>query len=144
VPYIGLVASRRRGGAVIESLAVEPEQRARLRSPAGLDIGARGAGEIAASIVAEIIASRFQPGRLGRAPGAAGAAGPAGSGGASWERGTPPGAVADPPQAADPVCGMPVAVSPASLQYQLAETTWYFCGPGCREVFAADPGRYNA
>lgn len=144
VPYVGLVASRRRGSAVIESLGVEPEQRARLRSPAGLDIGAHGPGEIAASILAEIIASRSQPARAARPPGAAGAPGAAGSGSVSGERGTPPGAVADPPQAADPVCGMTVAVSPASLQYQLAETTWYFCGPGCRDVFAADPGRYNA
>jgi len=58
VPYVGLVASRRRGGEVVASLDVEPEQQARVHTPAGLDISAHEPSEIAVSIVAEIIASR--------------------------------------------------------------------------------------
>ncbi|HEY6742467.1 MAG TPA: XdhC family protein [Lapillicoccus sp.] len=43
VPYIALVASRRRGAAVLDELDLTPEQRARISTPAGLDIGARTA-----------------------------------------------------------------------------------------------------
>ena len=43
VPYIALVASRRRGPAVLASLEVDERMRSRVRTPAGLDIGARTA-----------------------------------------------------------------------------------------------------
>ena len=56
VPYIGLVASRKRGAAVLESL--EAEDTTRIHTPAGLDIGARTPEEIALSILAEIVATR--------------------------------------------------------------------------------------
>ena len=56
VPYVGLVASRTRGAAVIEAL--EAEDRERIHTPAGLDIGARTPEEIALSILAEIVATR--------------------------------------------------------------------------------------
>jgi xanthine dehydrogenase accessory factor len=58
VPYIGLVASRVRGRAVVESLGMEADVAARVHTPAGLDIGARTPAEIALSILAEIVASR--------------------------------------------------------------------------------------
>jgi xanthine dehydrogenase accessory factor len=58
VPYVALVASRRRGAAVLSTLDVPEAARSRVRSPAGLDIGARTAPEIALSILAEIVASR--------------------------------------------------------------------------------------
>ena len=58
VPYVGLVASRRRGAAVRDALDVPPEQAARLRTPAGLEIGARTPVEIALAILAEIVAER--------------------------------------------------------------------------------------
>lgn len=56
VPYVGLVASRRRGTAVLASLDVTDEQRARVHTPAGLDIGARTPAEIALSIYAQLLA----------------------------------------------------------------------------------------
>jgi len=55
VPYVALVASRRRGAAVLESIGAE---NGRVRTPAGLDIGAETPGEIALSIVAQMIAER--------------------------------------------------------------------------------------
>ncbi|MGH8991867.1 MAG: XdhC family protein [Acidimicrobiia bacterium] len=58
VAYVGLVASGRRGAAVVASLAVEPADRDRVRTPAGLDIGARTPEEVALSILAEIVATR--------------------------------------------------------------------------------------
>jgi xanthine dehydrogenase accessory factor len=58
VPYVGLVASRKRGSAVVADLDVTDEDRARVHTPAGLDIGAQTPEEIALSILAEIVASR--------------------------------------------------------------------------------------
>ena len=58
-PYIGLLANRRRGAAILQLLrddGIAEEQLARVRVPVGLDIGGESAAEIALSIVAEIIA----------------------------------------------------------------------------------------
>lgn len=51
VPYIGLIASRKRGAAVLAGIAGGE----RVSVPAGLDIGARTPGEIAVSVYAELI-----------------------------------------------------------------------------------------
>ena len=61
VPYVGLVASRRRGEAIVAGLDVDEELRARVRTPAGLDLGARTPEEVALSILAEIVATRPSP-----------------------------------------------------------------------------------
>lgn len=55
VPYVGLVASRRRGAAVRDSLGVDTT---RLHTPAGLEIGATSPEHVALSILAEIVAVR--------------------------------------------------------------------------------------
>jgi xanthine dehydrogenase accessory factor len=54
VPYIGLIASRKRGAAVLARV----EGGERVHVPAGLDIGARTPGEVAVSVYAEVIALR--------------------------------------------------------------------------------------
>src|SRR5206468_12689640 len=106
------VASRRRGTAVLAGLSAA--DRARVRSPAGLDIGARTAPEIALAILAEIVAHRP------RTPVAEGV----------------------PATATDPVCGMAVAVTAPANRLDHAGRTWYFCGSGCRDAFADAPDRY--
>lgn len=58
VPYVALVASQRRGEAVLASLRLPAEETAQVSTPAGLDIGARSPGEIAVSVYAELIARR--------------------------------------------------------------------------------------
>jgi xanthine dehydrogenase accessory factor len=55
---VGLVASEKRGAMVRASLDVPDELRERLRTPAGLAIGARTPAEIALSILAEIVQER--------------------------------------------------------------------------------------
>ena len=55
VPYVGLVASPRRGAAVVEELGAPPGA---IETPAGLDIGARTPEEIALSILARVVAVR--------------------------------------------------------------------------------------
>ena len=44
--------------------------------------------------------------------------------------------------AIDPVCGMTVDPATAAERHVHAGQTYYFCCSGCREAFAADPGRY--
>jgi xanthine dehydrogenase accessory factor len=55
VGYIGLVASKVRGAAVLDGLALTDVERDRMHTPVGLPIGARTSAEIAVSIAAEII-----------------------------------------------------------------------------------------
>jgi xanthine dehydrogenase accessory factor len=119
VPYVGLVASRTRGAAVLASLDVPDELRARVHSPAGLDLGGGTAAEIALSILAELVGER-------RA--------------AAAERTAP----VEPATAVDPVCGMTVAAVDATLHADVEGVRTWFCGEGCRSAFLADPARYAA
>jgi xanthine dehydrogenase accessory factor len=113
IPYVGLVASRRRGGAVLDELrsrgTLPEEDVARVRTPAGLDIGAQTAEEIALSILAEIVTVR-------RA------------------RHTVPA----PGTAIDPVCGMEVIAAEPSPHVERDGRYVWFCGDGCRERFETD------
>jgi xanthine/CO dehydrogenase XdhC/CoxF family maturation factor len=56
--YVGLVASRKRTGLVLDHLrstGFSPEHLARVHAPAGLELECRNPGEIALSIVAELL-----------------------------------------------------------------------------------------
>jgi xanthine dehydrogenase accessory factor len=120
--YVGLVASRKRGAAVIEALrsaGVAPDDLERIETPAGLDIGARSAAEIALSILARVVeVRRRSPAWVPRAPGAAAA----------------------PSTAVDPICAMTVVVGPGALSLEHAGEIVYFCGEGCRESFRRQHG----
>lgn len=109
VPYVGLVASRKRGASVVSALPVDDGARARVRSPAGLDIGAATAEEVALSILAEIIQGQPRRARQGHP------------------------LVADVCTAVDPICGMSVTVAEDALHVGDA----YFCGPGCMKAYQA-------
>jgi len=119
IPYIGLVASRTRGAAVLERLDVGEESKSAIHTPAGLDLGARKPQEIALSILAEIMSTR--PKRTGGAGNTQAPAAPTL---------TP---------ATDPVCGMMVAVVSSALAAEHSGVRYFFCGPGCRDAFVADP-----
>ena len=59
--YVGMLGSRKRGATIRSMLAEEgfsEAELARLRSPIGIDIGARSAAEIALAVAAEIVAVR--------------------------------------------------------------------------------------
>lgn len=128
VAYIGLVASPRRGRAVLEELALGELERKRIHTPAGLDIGARTPGEIALSILAEIVALRpLAAAELDSARRAMDASGSVSQGSALQGEGL------------DPVCGMAVAISEATLSASFEGSTYWFCGSGCRQAFMADP-----
>jgi xanthine dehydrogenase accessory factor len=59
--YVAMLGSRRRAESVLSWLAeAAPAQAvAKLRIPAGLDLGGRGPGEIALSVVAELVAHSY-------------------------------------------------------------------------------------
>lgn len=117
VGYVGLVASARRAASVLGSLrsrGVDEESLGRVRSPAGLDLGPSTQAEIAIAVLAELVAWRHN-------------------------RVVVPGV---PELAIDPVCGMEVAVAAAKETAVHEERTFYFCAPGCRSRFEAEPGRY--
>jgi YHS domain-containing protein len=44
--------------------------------------------------------------------------------------------------AKDPVCGMEVDESTARHTAQYQGQTYYFCAPGCKKAFEADPQQY--
>ena len=114
VRYVGLVASRKRGAAVLEALradGVAEELIAQIDTPAGLDIGARTPAEVALSILASIVEERRRSSTAPR----------------SW--------AAAPPTAIDPICGMTVVVSADALSVEYAGDTHYFCGEGCKQAF---------
>jgi xanthine dehydrogenase accessory factor len=114
VRYVGLVASRKRGAAVLEALredGVSEELLDRIDTPAGLDIGARSPAEVAVSILASIIEVRRRSGQVARAVSATLAT------------------------AIDPICGMTVVVGPDALSSTSGGEAHYFCGEGCQRAF---------
>ncbi len=45
--------------------------------------------------------------------------------------------------ATDPVCNMQVDESnPGGGKSEYQGKTYYFCGPGCKQAFDSDPGKY--
>jgi xanthine dehydrogenase accessory factor len=124
IPYIGLVASPKRGRAVVTSLDIDEAGRSRIRTPAGLNICARTPEEVALSIFAQIVQERNAPTQI---------------------RALPIVEVAtDAPvtTAIDPVCHMETAAIDSSIHADIDGHRWYFCCPGCRKTFLADPDRY--
>jgi xanthine dehydrogenase accessory factor len=137
LPYVGLVASPKRGAAVLADLRAEgvsEEMLARIDSPAGLDIGARTAAEIALSILAQIVSVRHGH----HMPAAVVSGRPAST--------VQPLPVRDftlsmdagdnvPATTIDPVCGMTVVIVPGTPSSSVGERTEYFCCESCKLAF---------
>ena len=112
--YVGLVASAKRASAVTAELrdrGIDEESLARIRSPAGLDLGPSTQEEIAVAIIAELVAWRHT-------------------------RVVEPTELVE--EAIDPICGMTVAVATAKETAIRDGITYYFCGPHCRKRFEAE------
>lgn len=121
------MASKTKAVKVVEGLkqsGITPQQLARLRFPAGLNIKATSPEEIAVSILAEIIQVR-------------------------GEKLSPLASDDKVPAAAtlvakDPICGMTVTIADARFKADYQDSIYYFCCAGCRKKFEAEPTRYLA
>jgi xanthine dehydrogenase accessory factor len=119
VDYVALVASARRAAVVLAALrehGVSDAELARVRSPAGLDLGPCTQEEIAVAVLAELVTWRHER-TLQAAP---------------------------PSEAIDPVCGMTVSVEGAAATVEYEGVTYFFCSAHCRAAFLAEPARYAA
>jgi xanthine dehydrogenase accessory factor len=92
---------------------VSDELLAALETPAGLDIGARSAAEIALSILARIVEVRRRSSRAAA-------------------RTRPE---ARPITAVDPVCGMTIVVADDTPSLETSAGSVYFCCMGCKLTF---------
>lgn len=123
--YVGMVASPRRGRAVIDYLrrkGVADESLDKVKYPAGLDIGAETPEEIALSILTEIVQ------RL-RAEG----------------KGISSDPVVQPEpelESIDPICKMTVRVADSRYHSNYNGTTFHFCCLPCKEQFEQEPERH--
>lgn len=120
LPYVGLVASPKRGAALIQELrdaGVPDDQLERVDCPAGLDIGARTAPEVALSIIARLIQARY--------------------GGKYSAPLRSPSAQAEPTFAVDPICGMTVTMADSTPHLERDGETVYFCREACKTEYAA-------
>jgi xanthine dehydrogenase accessory factor len=121
--YLGVIASRRRYALLRDALiarGVDVGALASIENPAGLDLGAREAGEVAVSILAQIVARRN----------AMTTAAPE----------TVP--VVKPVTAVDPVCKMTVTIASAKHVADWNGSSWYFCCGGCKTKFVAEPTKF--
>jgi xanthine dehydrogenase accessory factor len=112
--YVGLVASAKRASALTAELrdrGIDEESLARIRSPAGLDLGPSTQEEIAVAILAELVAWRHT-------------------------RVASPAELVE--EAVDPICGMTVAVAAAKETAVRDGITYYFCSAHCRKRFEAE------
>ncbi|NMD63726.1 UNVERIFIED_ORG: xanthine dehydrogenase accessory factor [Nocardia globerula] len=111
VQYIGLVASRVRGAAVLEQLELADSERARVHTPVGMYIGAKTPAEIALSIVVDVVrAIRLD--------------------GVSVARNDPVAKTA-----LDPICGMTVTINADTPHLEDDGVDVWFCSPGCRHKY---------
>jgi len=111
VRFIGLVASRRRGEAVLDAMDLTKRERDRVHTPVGLDIGARTAAEVALSIMAGVVRAMRTEGLV-----------------APSTQAPPP-----PHQVVDPVCGMTIVVGPDTPHRTVDGMEHWYCSTECRD-----------
>lgn len=152
--FVGLVASRKRGEAVLGALADRGVPRHlldRVRVPVGLDLGHTAHREIAVAILAELVQVRAAGGLTMDESGPGQVLGDQGETavsrlrlrqGPDTDRTDAPPAKAEVAAALDPVCGMTVPADASSRPYEYEGVTYYFCCPGCRRSFERDPSAY--
>ncbi|HZU66572.1 MAG TPA: XdhC family protein [Ktedonobacteraceae bacterium] len=160
--YIGMVGSRKRADACRDYLrtsGLTEQQVARLKAPAGLDVGAITPEEIAASILAELVqvrrrglqgdvgADSSRPAPIDRPQGDVGARFMAPRGEAipsieeqSKSKDAKMAKTAE--TAIDPVCGMIVEIAGSRHHSTYEGREYYFCCPACKRLFERNPQEY--
>jgi xanthine dehydrogenase accessory factor len=116
LPYVGLVASPKRGNGLVEELradGVSDELLSRIDFPAGVEIGAVTPAEIAVSLLARVVQVRR---------------------GGTYKPAFDTAAEA-PATAIDPICGMTVIPGPDTPKVEHDGETVYFCRVGCKNEY---------
>ena len=155
--YVGLIASRKRAKAVMDWLRdidQPAEALARLKAPAGLDLGSLKHNEIAVGVLAELVqyhaAHRADvlPHTSAPAPATLPVMEPDNAA-AQTQAPTPapatsPVAAGPVGEAIDPICEMTVDMATARFTSTFEGQTYYFCCPACKKKFEAEPAAYLA
>ncbi len=124
-PYLSFVASRKKANSIfrdLRKLGVTFDQLKTIKTPAGLDIGAKLPEEVAISILAEII----QDFRGEQAETTA----------------QTPAALPNEDYYMNPVCNIPVQKSTAKHVLEYKDEKVYFCCDGCKVSFEKAPEQY--
>jgi xanthine dehydrogenase accessory factor len=133
--YVGMVSSLKRAEACrayLHDAGLNALQIARLKAPAGLDIGALTPDEIAASVLAELVQVRRR-GTIDNEESKQDTK----EAHHEVSAGTVAKAVA-----IDPVCGMEVEIASARHRGDFEGRTFYFCCPACKRSFERNPQEY--
>ncbi len=151
--YLGVMASGKRFGEMRALLGetLGAGAFARVKNPAGLDLGATLPEEIALSILAEIVGQRHAATKANAKAADAGTGAPANAASAAppvrrvhlaqaGAANGAPGVAGE--QARDPVCGMMVTIAGAAHRAEHAGQAYYFCCGGCRARVLASPAQF--
>ena len=135
--YLGLVASKEKARSLFQYIrdkGTPDEDIARVKCPAGLELGAETLPEIALSVMAEITRLRrvvseqhLEPVKSSKV--------------ASLP--VMQKTAESPAESIDPVCGMTVATENAIYKTVLEEKTVYFCSLRCKVAFERTPQQYQ-
>jgi xanthine dehydrogenase accessory factor len=131
--YLGLVASKEKAKSLFQYVrdkGATAEDIARIKCPAGLELGGETLPEIALSVIAEITRLRRSqsPGPVKSSKGAS----------LPVMQKTAESST----DSVDPVCGMTVATENARYKTVFEEKTIYFCCLRCKEAFEQTPQQY--
>lgn len=127
--YLSFVASRKKAQAIyteIRGMGATFDQLKTIKTPAGIDIGAKEAGEVAISIIAEIIKHRKQ----------------ADDASTSTQEKKDVIVLKNDDFFINPVCNIPVQKSTAKHIINYKEKDYYFCCDGCKVSFDKEPAKY--
>src|SRR5215813_7600100 len=135
--YIGLVASKEKARSLFQNIrdkGTPDEDIARVKCPAGLDLGAESLPEIALSVMAEISQLRRAVSEQTLEP-------------VERSKGASLPVMPQPAEFLtdniDPVCGRAVATMNALYKTVFEEKTVYFCGLRCKVAFERTPQNYQ-
>jgi Xanthine and CO dehydrogenases maturation factor, XdhC/CoxF family len=126
--YVGFVASKKKRSSVFEYLenaGIDKEKIEIIRSPAGIDINAKKPGEVAISILAEIIQLQNSTSNSGFVH--------------FSETGE---TEVKSKYYINPVCGVPIDVNNPKHVIEYKGEKVYFCCDGCKLKFEAEPEKY--
>jgi xanthine dehydrogenase accessory factor len=135
--YLGLVASKEKAKSLFQYIrdkGMPAEDIARVKCPAGLELGGETLPEIALSVMAEIT-------RLRRAASGQALEPVKNSKGASLPVMQKTADLST--ESIDPVCGMTVATANARYKTVFEEKSVYFCCLRCKEAFEQTPQHYQ-